>query len=214
MQTQGSLPTPLQRHDSRPAAIRNTVRLIVVLDKSLSMADSEAQVTEALRGFVSTLQSMPGPQRYLATLVTFAGEAETVILAEPLEKLSVQYRADGEGTALYDAIAFALSLEKTRTEQVVCVIVSDGDENCSQEATEQQIVAMVTARRELGNWIFIWLSLNSKPNKTARALGIQCIATRRENVARALPQVAERIGCMAARLAGSTPLRAIEGGRR
>jgi hypothetical protein len=179
------------------------------------MADSELQVTKALRDFVTTLQRAPGQLRYLATLVTFAGEPETVVLAEPLEKLAIEYKADGAGgTALFDALAFALPLERSRNEVIVCCIISDGEENSSVEASERQVAAMVSARRELGNWIFLWLSLSGKPNRTARALSIECLTERREDVNQALPKLAERINRKAARLTGSIPLRAIEGGRR
>jgi Mg-chelatase subunit ChlD len=209
-----TLPDPFQRHDSRPATIRSTIRLLFILDKSRSMADSESQVTKALLGFVTTLQNPPGQLRYLATLVCFAHEPETIVVDQPLEQLAVEYKADGEGTALFDALAHALPLERSRDEMIICVIISDGQENSSKEANERQVAAMVSARRELGNWRFLWLSLDGKPNRTARAMSIECLTARREDISQALTQLAERIGRMATRLTGSAPLRAIEGGRR
>jgi hypothetical protein len=184
-----------------------------MVDKSISMAGSEPQVTEALRGFANTLQSASGQLRYLGTLVVFAGEPETIVLSQPLEKLAIDYRADGEGTAIFDALAYALPLEKSRTEPVICAIVSDGEENSSQEADERLVAAMIAARREMG-WTFLWLSLNGKSNRTARTLSIPCITTTRENIRQALPEVVKKIASTAARLVGTIPLRAIEGGRR
>ena len=199
--------------DNRPAAARPTIRLLVILDCSLSMAGCEEQVTAGLRSFVDTLNRAPAQPRYVATLVRFASEPETVISAQPLEKLAIAYKPTGEGTALRDAMAHAFVLEKSRQEPTICLIVTDGEDNCSREVDQKQVTAMVQARREWGNWKFLWLDLEGKPNRNARALGIDCIASNRNEVGKMLPEIAERISRAAARITAGDCRLLTEGGR-
>jgi hypothetical protein len=180
------------------------------------MVGHEGQVAEALRSFVSTLRSAPNQPGYVATLVVFADEAETVFLRQPIEKLAIAYKADGEGTALWDAMAHAFILEKSRRERVICLIISDGEENCSREVDAKQVSSLVRSRMEWGNWTFLWLNLQGKPSKSARALGIPCLDSTRERIGESLPEVAKQISRVAARLVGGGRSRGLllEGGRR
>jgi hypothetical protein len=202
-----------RRGETHPAAPRPTVRLLVILDRSLSMAPYEQQVTEALRNFVTTLQNAPDQPRYVATLVTFADEPETICLLQPLEKLTIDYKVSDKGTALWDGMAFSFLLEKSRHERVICLIITDGEENCSQEASQRQVAAMIQTRREWGNWTFLWLNLQGKPSRNAKALNIDCLNSTREDIGKALPEMAERISRAAARLGGNNP-RVLPEGRR
>jgi Mg-chelatase subunit ChlD len=200
------------RHEDRPAVGHSTIRLLIVLDRSLSMAPHEQQVTIALRDFVAALKSAPEQPRYVVTLVTFADEPTTVCLHEPLEKLAIDYRADGKSTALWDALGHALVLEKSRHERVICVIVTDGEDNHSSEADQKQVAAMVRTRLEWGNWTFVWLSLTGKPSKAARAMNVECLTTTCGNVGKALPEVGGRISRAARAARGNPPIQ-IEQGR-
>jgi hypothetical protein len=175
------------------------------------MTEYEEQVTAGLCSFVHTLSNTPNQPRYIATLVEFADEPETIIVAQPLEKLAITYKANGEGTALWDAMAHAFLLERSRHEPTVCVIVSDGRDNCSRDADRRQVAAMIHARREMG-WVFVWLDLEGKHNKNARALGIDCVASPRSEVGKTLPAVAERISRVVSRLT-TGDRRLLKGGR-
>jgi hypothetical protein len=164
------------------------------------MAGYEEQATVGLRSFVNTLNQATNQPRYVATLVAFAGEPQTIMVGQPLEKLAITYKANGEGTALWDAMAHAFGIEKSRHESTLCLIVTDGQDNCSREADRRQVAAMTQNRYEWGNWTFVWLDLEGKPNKNARALGIDCLASTRSEIGHILPEVAERISRVAARI--------------
>jgi hypothetical protein len=209
------LPSAWRFEEDRPTvAPAGVVHLIVILDRSLSMAGQEEQVSEALRAFIDTLKNAPNQPDYAATLVEFADHPDTILLRQPLEKLAIHYKADGEGTALWDAMACAFLLEKSRQDRIICVIVSDGEENCSREADQEQIAAMVRSRMEWGNWSFVWLNLQGKPSKNAKALGIRCFDSTRDQIAKSLPAVAREVSRVAARLAGGSRGLLLEGGRR
>jgi hypothetical protein len=177
------------------------------------MVAHEELVADALRSFVDTLRSAQNQPRYVTSLVEFADEAETILLRQPLEKLAIAYKADGEGTALWDAMAHAFMLEKSRRDRVICLIISDGEENSSREVDQKQVAAMVRSRIEWNTWTFLWLHLSGKPSKNARALGIDCMDSTREEIAKALPEVARQISRVGARLTGGDRGLLIEGGR-
>jgi hypothetical protein len=201
-QINNSYPSIERSRQNSPGAARPTVRLLLILDRSVSMAGYEEHVTAGLRSFVHTLSHAATQPHYVATLVEFADEPETIMVGEPLEKLAITYKANGEGTALWDAMAHAFVLEKSRHEPTVCLIVTDGQDNCSREGDRKQVTAMIQARREWGNWTIVWLDLEGKPNKNARALGIDCLASTRSEVGQKIPEVAERIARVAARISG------------
>jgi hypothetical protein len=90
--------------------------------------------------------------------------------------------------------------------QVVCLIVSDGEENASKEADQEQVASMVRSRREWGNWTFLWLNLQGKRSKNARMLGINSVDSTLDQINESLPEVANQICRVGARLTG--------GGRR
>lgn len=189
------------------------VRLLLILDQSLSMASNEEVVAESLRSFITSLLSAPVQPRYIATLVGFAGQVQTISLAQPIEELAIAYKADGEGTALWDAMAHAFMLEKSRSEPVICLVVSDGEENSSREADQQQVASMIRSRREWGNWNFLWLNLQGKPSRNARALGIDCIDSTLDRINESLPEIANRICRAAVRLTGRY-CKVLPGGRQ
>jgi Mg-chelatase subunit ChlD len=209
-------PLPVTRplEEDRVGAARPVVRLLVILDKSLSMAEHEERVTTSLRSFVDTLASAPNQPRYVVTLVGFSNEAETLLQCQPIETLAINYKADGESTALWDAMAHGFTLEKSRREHVVCLIVSDGEDNASTAVDQKQVAAMVRSRQEWGNWTIVWLNLQGKPSKSARTLGINCIDSTRDQINESLPAVASQISRVGARLAGGARKLSIEGQKR
>jgi Mg-chelatase subunit ChlD len=135
------------------------LRVVMILDRSQSMTGHEEHVIQAIRGFIGALLSGPATTRSVMTLVQFADEPEICALAQPLEKVSVSYTPTGTKTALWAAMAYSLSLEKARHEPVICVVVTDGEDNASAESDRKQVTAMIQSRREWGNWTFLWLNL-------------------------------------------------------
>jgi hypothetical protein len=176
------------------------------------MAEYKEHVIRALRGFLDALKTEPGGVRHLLTLVQFAGQAETCAVAQPLEQVPIDYRPDGDGTALRDAAAYTLDLEKSQRDPVICLFVTDGEDNCSEYVNEKQLKAKIQTRREWGNWTFLCLNLGGKPNKTMMAMGIECVNVAREKISEALPALGQKISQATARL-GNTRRILIGGGR-
>ena len=79
----------------------------------------------------------------------------------------------GGGTALYDAIAEGVRLadkDKTEEERVVCVIMTDGEENSSKETTKQQVKDIISSHEASGDWNFLYIGEN--PEQWANDTGM------------------------------------------
>src|SRR5262249_40929397 len=84
------------------------VRVLLIVDRSLSMAGFETHVTAALRDLLALLRQ--DPLRYLVTLVQFADGMEVCARGQAPELLSFTYKPDGEGIAVWDAMARSFQL--------------------------------------------------------------------------------------------------------
>jgi von Willebrand factor type A domain len=69
------------------------------------------------------------------------------------------YHPDG-GTALYDAVCDTLQSLKDATDKQLVVIMTDGEENSSQEYTESQFKALKGELEAKGNFTFVYLGAN------------------------------------------------------
>ena len=83
-------------------------------------------------------------------------------------------------TALYDAIAEGVRLadkDKTDEERVICVIMTDGEENSSRETTKQQVKDIISGYEAKDDWTFLYIGENperwTKETGMSTAHGIQ-----------------------------------------
>jgi hypothetical protein len=174
------------------------------------MAGCEQRTTAALQEFFEELKKHQ--VRYSVRLVEFAKDVE-IHAPQPLASISYEYKADGEATALWDAMGQALVSQKSREELVICLIVTDGEDNASRELDRRHVQEMVRAREEMGNWVFVFLNLQGKPNRSAQALGIRCFDYQREHVDKGLKAVASQVSGAIKRLRPAAGMKLIVGGR-
>lgn len=153
--------------------------ITVVLDRSGSMATVENDTKGGFDKFVQDQKSAPGDANL--TLVQFDTVYEFVHSARPIRDippLSFQPRG---GTALLDAIGRAIKQtgerlklmdESLRPAKVVFVILTDGEENSSQEYSKKQINEMISHQQNAYKWQFVFLGANQDAIKEASDLGI------------------------------------------
>jgi uncharacterized protein YegL len=88
------------------------------------------------------------------------------------------YNPEGS-TALYDAVGTAITSMDERMKdmkekpRVLCVILTDGEENASTDYTGEAIRNLVKARTEEGNYTFLFLGSCKDPLTQARNIGIR-----------------------------------------
>lgn len=156
--------------------------ITVVLDRSGSMA---AVADDTIGGFNQfLLDQKRAPGEGVLTLVQFDNEYEFVHTAKPLEEVpplsSATFIPRGS-TALLDAISRAIGQtherlakmdESDRPGTVIFVILTDGQENSSREATVDNVFARITEQQEKRGWKFIFLGANQDAIKSGARLGI------------------------------------------
>lgn len=162
--------------------MKDTTEIIVVLDKSSSMDVVRGATIEGFNKFVKEQQAIPGKANL--TLVLF-DTTYTVGQRQPLAHV-VPLNADtylpSGCTALLDAMGKAITEtgkrladtpEAARPNKVIMVVITDGEENSSQEHSRLQISNMVRHQEEKYNWKFLFLGANIDSFHEARMVGIQ-----------------------------------------
>jgi len=152
-----------------------------ILDKSGSMGSITDSTISAFNEYIDTLKK--DGNKYRFSLVLFDTEFSDVYTNTPLkdvEALDREKYMPGGMTALYDAVCVTInSVEKTvkKNQKVLTVIMTDGEENSSQEYTEKQLKTRVAELENAGNWSFVFLGANQDSWATAGAFGISTMNT-------------------------------------
>lgn len=153
---------------------KSVCELVMIIDRSGSMSSCKQQVVEGMNEFVAEQKKLPG--RCNLTSVIFDHEYQVCHESEDLCNLG--YTAmDGYvprgSTALYDAIGRTIEackprFAKSKPDQVICVIVTDGQENASKEFTLERIRKYVD---EL-DWKFVFIGANQDAVLTAKSMNM------------------------------------------
>jgi len=149
-----------------------------VLDKSGSMESIREATISGFNEFLGDQQREGGDARM--TLTLFDTRFETVVTAAPVKHVAPLDRATyvpGGMTALYDAIAHTMSSTNAyvaahRPDQVLFVIMTDGQENSSREFDQHTIFDMINERRENAGYEFIYLGANQDAYAASQSIGI------------------------------------------
>lgn len=150
--------------------------ILALLDESGSMGPKRADVIGGLNQFLAEQRKLPGACRL--TLLTFNTEVTERTPGGPLglaamPDLTEATYLPGGNTALFDAIAQAVRIadkHKAQGERVLCLVMTDGEENSSRETTYDQVREIIAARQAGGEWTFAYIGVN--PDKWARQMGL------------------------------------------
>ena len=151
--------------------------LIVIADRSGSMATINQAACRGFNSFIDEQRSVPGEAR--VTLAMFSDTYRLPYQAAPLAYVPyLESLNPGGMTAMYDAIGKTLDEQGRRiraeswAEKVIVVIITDGQENASRRYNATDIKQMIGHARE-HNWEFVFLAANIDTFRTADMLGIQ-----------------------------------------
>jgi hypothetical protein len=149
------------------------LNILFILDESGSMADCKA---DALKGFNRFLTEQQGvyPSPYL-TLTTFNTEVRRRYVAEPINQqhglATWSYQPVG-GTALYDAVGETISEFDPQGTRVLCVILTDGEENSSRTWDKFKLKHKIEELQRNGNWTFVFMGADQDAWTNAQKIGI------------------------------------------
>lgn len=151
--------------------------LIVIVDKSGSMANKESDVVGGFNTFLKEHKALPDPAAL--TLVFFDTGYEVkhkrVLVTDVPELTRADYRVGG-GTALLDAIGKTIKDvegDGGQPDKTILVIITDGEENSSREYTLAAVKEMIAGRESSSNWETIYLGANVDAFGEAGALGVK-----------------------------------------
>ena len=156
-----------------------TVLINFVLDKSGSMDRVREATISGFNEFKNTQAAEDGDAFF--TLTLFDTEFHTVCQAVPMREvpdLDAAMYAPGGCTALYDALGHTMRItddfvHANKPDQVLFVIMTDGEENSSREFDRERIFQTIQDRQKLAEYEFIYLGANQDSYATSQQIGVR-----------------------------------------
>jgi len=137
--------------------------IAVILDESGSMGAKSDDVIGGFNRFLKNQRALPDSCRISLTkfntvcLLLYPPTPLTQVV--PLDKHNY---TPGGNTALFDAVAETVRVaqnHKLDDERVLCLIITDGEENSSRETTREQVTELIKALEARGDWTFVYLGV-------------------------------------------------------
>lgn len=149
----------------------NKQDIVVIMDESGSMEQLGKEPLEAVNTFINTQKNITTNDQSTFTLWKFNNEVNLVIDNKSLSEVKPfnDFKPNGM-TALYDAIGMAIANKKD-IDNVVCVIITDGLENCSKEYTRSIIKESIKKKENNNNWKFVYLAANQDVFAVGNTIG-------------------------------------------
>jgi hypothetical protein len=153
--------------------------ILCILDRSGSMAGIVADSIGGFNTFLKGQKELPGQAR--VSLFLFDHEYLPIYTARDVREapaLTAETYIPRGGTALLDAIGRTIAEQGARiggelwADNVVCVILTDGQENSSREYKQHQIATTIKHLENAGKWAFVYLGANQDAFQVAGSLGI------------------------------------------
>lgn len=153
--------------------------LAALLDRSGSMATSKQATEDGWRELISEQRLLPG--RCDVTLAQFDSVYERVYSSTPIDRVP-DFVVEPRGmTALLDAVGTFITEigaelsalpEEQRPGRVICLIMTDGMENASQQWSWDGVHRLTKQQQDQWNWTFIFLGANIDAVEVGSRMGI------------------------------------------
>lgn len=152
--------------------------LVFILDKSGSMSGFESDTIGGFNSVLSENRDKKGD--VFITTVLFNNKTSTLHNREPIQKVSNLTLDDyqvGGNTALLDAVGDTIikmqeNRKITKNNNMLFVIITDGEENSSREYSQAKIKSMIKSAETEDKWDFIFLGANIDAITAAENIGI------------------------------------------
>ncbi len=161
-----------------------TTLVTFVLDETGSMGS----VRDAtISGFNEYVDALRAERKMLWTLTKFHSRRVEVLQAGVPIKEAVELNygnyTPANMTPLYDAVASAIQATEKAAKGVrgkkrmLCVIMTDGEENASHEWTRETLFTLITEKQAEGNWTFAFLGANQDAWGVGQSIGVPVAAS-------------------------------------
>ncbi len=153
------------------AKTTGTDEIVCIVDRSGSMYSIKADAEGGLNAFIEEQKTVGNAN---LTIIEFDDVIETVCEQVNINEAEQYKLTPRNSTSLLDAIGSVISkLDKYSTDdgKTIVVVLTDGDENSSQEWTRDAIFELITERQDENGWEFIFLASGQDAIKTAGEYG-------------------------------------------
>ena len=127
--------------DAENIQLEETINVVLAVDVSPSIGRYETELNNAINEFIQEMQKSHVAPKLFVSIVTFNEQIEVKSGFQPITNLPpADFRASGQGTALYDAVKVALdnalSYRKTLVDsgvdtKTLVFVITDGEDNSS-----------------------------------------------------------------------------------
>jgi len=162
--------------------------ICLIMDRSGSMQNLRQDVVGGVNNFIEQQKKKPDPASI--AFVRFDSPSDTPVIERfrPMQPLAEvkpltldEYDPRG-WTPLLDAVGKTIvdldeDWKREQPDRAIVVIVTDGQENASEEYTKPKIRSLIQAREASDQWTFIFLGANVDAFAEASALGIRSVNT-------------------------------------
>ena len=161
---------------------KNLTELVMILDRSGSMAGLEADTIGGYNAMLARQREMDG--EVIVSTVLFDDRIDVIHDRLPMDRVpqmtKKEYYVRG-CTALLDAVGGAIhhianvhkyAREEDRPEKTIFVITTDGMENASKRYSYEKVRRMVEKEKEKYGWEFLFLGANMDAIAVAGRFGI------------------------------------------
>lgn len=145
-----------------------------ILDDSASMSVVREATISGFNEYIKTLKN--DGNKYRFTLTKFHHQPTTGV-TQDIQKVPEltpdNYQANGDSTALYDAVCYTLNAAKDQNKRSkhLVIVMTDGEENSSREHNEQHMKQLKEELEKRGNWTFVFLGANQDSYAKAQRYG-------------------------------------------
>jgi len=145
-----------------------------ILDETGSMISCKEATISGFNEYIKNLQKEKNKIYFSLTTFNSSGIKTPYVktLIQDIKPLTPETYQPNNLTPLYDAIAKTVkAVEKTNSKKILCVIMSDGEENASKEYTRTKLFDLIKDKEKEG-WNFIYLGANQDSWQVGNAIGL------------------------------------------
>lgn len=164
---------------------QNYTKIVFIIDRSGSMERIKSDMNGGFKTFIEA-QKAANFGTCDVSVYQFDHEFETVFAHKNImDSISYNLVPRG-GTALYDAVGktilkvgadLATMDESERPDRVLVAIITDGEENSSDEFDAEKVKKMITHQTDVYHWQFTYLGSNQDAWEVGKGLGVAAGST-------------------------------------
>lgn len=161
--------------------MKKGTKILTIIDRSGSMYSIKNDAIGGFNTFLKAQQEIDEEAKMKVVLFDHEYKILNDDFVEDVTPLNENTYQPRGSTALYDAIGKTITDEldylasikkKKRYEKYIVVILTDGDENSSNEYSKEAINKIITEQEQDFGWEFVFLAANQDAFASAGALGI------------------------------------------